>query len=1030
MTWSAVRVLLKTNVSERQDLVAIMGCTDMILCLLRRGRVYEEIYIGELPRPATQQDLKEKLVEVYTTCLEFLSFVNEELKNKNLSRFLDALLDPGQGEQRVSAIKALEKDLELAAHVCEAQVSEKHRKLLQSLEGPLKRVDDNVAAVLEKLKKRDREEAMGRISTVPVGVHHLEKREKRTEGTCEWLISNAKFRDWENLACSSVFWLQGNIGTGKSFLSSKVIDRYWVHDGIASQSPSLHDEGFAFFYCNGSDSTRKSYDSIVRSYVRQLSEIPNYSDSVHRAAYCLAQAKSRIQDAISIRQCESALIEIINSYPRTALILDALDECDSMTKKQLVRLFTDLIQKSNRLLKIFVASRPEFETEGCLKLQTPQTLIQISTTDNIGDIERFVTAEAKNWKNASVETKELVKVTLVERSNGMFRWTYLQMEQLKKFKTQNDIRKRLGQLPNTLSEAYDEIYDKSKEADSERFILQRTVRWAMCVNGPLESSFLLPAIKLESETIGKEVCLEDSDLTEEKVEVICRHLVVKDTLGIWKFSHASVSEYFGTKQEPWVEHAKAEVASFLINRLIDCCSAFGTVWPVLEHMWLREWQEMSLYNLETWFQARPRGHVHTSDPHHPLQLYSQLNWLDCVHGISSQDAKASVVTQSLKRFLGEKGPQQSSEEYQIFCRYVVPMLGSLGGVCRERRNMAYVHVSPDIMPPTNPILGIVTFGLHHLLAGWWDQDVDLVPMLNENGSDLLTIALRHGHMDLFNDLLSRKEWQFNMNGDTERPYQSALREAIKRGDFGIVNLLLGKGVSPDGIIDGQSHLCLAVQKGRDYYTLSLENGADPNIRCDLVDALHSRYCGSALSTAAQNRDCDAMKALVRKGADVNIETSRDEWGSPLAAAAATKSLECVRFLVENGARVNSQLRYGVFGSPLIAALWGGTMEDELNCVRFLVEQGADVNMNPRFGIFGSPLAAAISSGKIGNARFLIEQGADVNAYLENGQYGSVLAAAILGPSFNLDVIKFLAEQRVDQLFVSGGRDPGVLVPLV
>lgn len=190
--------------------MAIMGCTDMILCLVRRGRVYEKVYLDELPISMDQECLRQKLVQVYTRCLDFLAFVNENLQKGGLGRFLVALVDSGRGEQRVAEVKGLEQDLERAANTCEAREGDSHRRLLRSLEGPLKRVDESVTTVLRKLEDRDRQEAMDYISVVPVGSHHNEKIENRTDGTCEWLVRHPDFRKWEESACSSLLWLQGS----------------------------------------------------------------------------------------------------------------------------------------------------------------------------------------------------------------------------------------------------------------------------------------------------------------------------------------------------------------------------------------------------------------------------------------------------------------------------------------------------------------------------------------------------------------------------------------------------------------------------------------------------------------------------------------------------------------------------------------------------------------------------------------------------------------------------------------------------
>ncbi|KAF3808479.1 hypothetical protein GCG54_00006341 [Colletotrichum gloeosporioides] len=153
--------IFQANVSKREDLVAIMGCTDMVLCLVRRGMVYEEVYLRELPRLPAQEDLKQELVEVYANCLEFLAFVGGELQHGNMRRFLEAFLDPGHGDKRVSALKALEQKLQFAAQACEAEASSEHRNLVQSLAWPLKRVDDNVAAVLERLNDKEKEKGYG-----------------------------------------------------------------------------------------------------------------------------------------------------------------------------------------------------------------------------------------------------------------------------------------------------------------------------------------------------------------------------------------------------------------------------------------------------------------------------------------------------------------------------------------------------------------------------------------------------------------------------------------------------------------------------------------------------------------------------------------------------------------------------------------------------------------------------------------------------------------------------------------------------
>jgi hypothetical protein len=82
---------------------------------------------------------------------------------------------------------------------------------------------------------------------------------------------------------------------------------------------------------------------------------------------------------------------MINTYPRTTLVLDALDECDSDTRSQLAEFLRELVEKSTRILKVFVASRKESDIECSFSsFKDHQMLVEISTEDNKGDIEKFV----------------------------------------------------------------------------------------------------------------------------------------------------------------------------------------------------------------------------------------------------------------------------------------------------------------------------------------------------------------------------------------------------------------------------------------------------------------------------------------------------------------------------------------------------------------------------------------------------------------------------------------------------------------
>ncbi len=124
----------------------------------------------------------------------------------------------------------------------------------------------------------------------------------------------------------------------------------------------------------------------------------------------------------------------------------------------------------------------------------------------------------------------------------------------------------------------------------------------------------------------------------------------------------------------------------------------------------------------------------------------------------------------------------------------------------------------------------------------------------------------------------------------------------------------------------------------------------------------------ALIEAAEHGDFEAVRFLVRQGADPNGAVPGD--GSPLIAAAGKGSEEIVLFLLEQGADPN--LGVSGDGSPLIAAAEGG----HAGVVRLLLKAGADIDQV----VPGdeNPLIQAAWKGHLEVVRLLLDSGAYPN----------------------------------------------------
>lgn len=203
-------------------------------------------------------------------------------------------------------------------------------------------------------------------------------------------------------------------GTGKTFLTSKVIDHT---QRLLSSSPNQ--EGFAFFYCNRNEKERRELLPILQSYTRQLSTATRHPRDIRKSLQDLCHEKRRGASVLDSKACQEQLLESANLYPKTTLVLDALDECDWDTRDRLVETINFLLSRSERPLKVFISSRPDPDIQRQFQSRPN---IEVQATNNQADIEKFVNEEiAKHsrWSKMASPLKGKILNTLLTGSKGM-----------------------------------------------------------------------------------------------------------------------------------------------------------------------------------------------------------------------------------------------------------------------------------------------------------------------------------------------------------------------------------------------------------------------------------------------------------------------------------------------------------------------------------------------------------------------------------------------------------------------------------
>ncbi|CAG8979473.1 hypothetical protein HYALB_00012073 [Hymenoscyphus albidus] len=412
----------------------------------------------------------------------------------------------------------------------------------------------------DSLKKNERQALFSWLSKMQPKQNHKTIGKDFMTGSGKWLLEKPSFNEWREGKKSSILWLHGIPGSGKTKLVYSVIERF-----SNGNENDLAAGTLAFFYCtrNASEPERADPDEIMRSILKQLCCTKVVTPVREPLVSKYKELKEESDDdgveeppKPTCDECVDLIISLLESIPAT-IILDALDECDPDRRHELLLACDKIIQRSVNVVRIFVSSRDDGDIV-CRLEKSPN--VYIKTEDNHKDIKRFVLSEvgqsiAEKRLQAGIITEGLRKRivdTLVEKSQGMFRWVSLQIQNLcdsQRIKHEIDVVEELGKLPRTLKESYEITYQRIQEAPTTSCrVAKLAMTWQLCAHTPLNTQEFITAVSVDTnatDPTGLYITLSPSQLFN-----MCRNLIVLDEeTDMFRFAHLSVQEYLQERKD-------------------------------------------------------------------------------------------------------------------------------------------------------------------------------------------------------------------------------------------------------------------------------------------------------------------------------------------------------------------------------------------------------------------------------------------------------------------------------------------------
>jgi len=216
--------------------------------------------------------------------------------------------------------------------------------------------------------------------------HHKTIASRRLADTGTWLLKQRSYEMWKYSTRTPFLWLNGGPGTGKSILTSLVIDDIMIETRKRNGPP------LAYFYCSRDSSEPRRGDSteVLLSILRQLlSNGHEYSgDESLILSLSHWQLPLKMDATNRLDQSESiAIITDICSIRGAYIIIDALDECSAKHRENLMDSLDIICKNTTSIVNIFISSRPNDYDIKTHFTEIPR--VEISAKLNSHDIKNF-----------------------------------------------------------------------------------------------------------------------------------------------------------------------------------------------------------------------------------------------------------------------------------------------------------------------------------------------------------------------------------------------------------------------------------------------------------------------------------------------------------------------------------------------------------------------------------------------------------------------------------------------------------------
>jgi hypothetical protein len=237
------------------------------------------------------------------------------------------------------------------------------------------------------------------ISTTNYPAEQSDIMKRWQQRTGQWFLSHPQVAKWRN-ETSSTLLCPGMPGAGKTIIAAIAVD-HLLKSALNSST------GVAYVYCNYKE--KQDTLGMLAAILQQLAQ-PNM-EPVER----LRRRCSDRETCLLLDEVIGFLEDVVDCYDSVYIIIDALDECQDGSRRQLLAKLTAL--RTGRDIRIMATSRCITEIE-----ERFSTALQLDVQADKADVHRFVEGQMDQLPMCIQRDRALqekVRDRIAETSDGM-----------------------------------------------------------------------------------------------------------------------------------------------------------------------------------------------------------------------------------------------------------------------------------------------------------------------------------------------------------------------------------------------------------------------------------------------------------------------------------------------------------------------------------------------------------------------------------------------------------------------------------